>query len=301
MVQYYGLWRRYDGSNYIFNWGQLNLIYDNLLIFLAYMRFPPFLYYVVVAFLYFGGILYACIKIFKTENYSSYLTYLAAFSTFSYSVNGLKAGLAATCFLIAISYYDKKYINILWLIISLGIHHAMVLPILGFLIAKYFSRPKWYYYFWIICFFISALHIKYFQYLFAKFTDTRGSAYLLSEDISWTYNPGFRFDFILYSAMPILMGWYVKYKLSYENHFYDIITCTYLFVNSIWMLCMYAAFNNRIAYLSWMIYPFVLIYPFVSHDWDYKLKYKLFGYIALLHLSFTLFMKIIYYSSRNSL
>ena len=60
------------------------------------------------------------------------------------------------------------------------------------------------------------------------------------------------------------------------------------------MLCMYANFTNRIAYLSWFLYPIVLIYPYLNEDWGVN-KYKIFSMVVFLHLSFTLFMSVIYY------
>ena len=50
--------------------------------------------------------------------------------------------------------------------------------------------------------------------------------------------------------MPVLMGYMVKYKYRLEEKIYDMILNTYLVCNAVWMLCMYAEFTNRIAYLS---------------------------------------------------
>ena len=70
--------------------------------------------------------------------------------------------------------------------------------------------------------------------------------------------------------------------------------CTYTFTNSVWMLCMYAEYTNRIAYLSWFMYPFVLIYPLICENWGIQ-KYRTLLKIMMCHLGFTLFMQIIYY------
>jgi hypothetical protein len=60
------------------------------------------------------------------------------------------------------------------------------------------------------------------------------------------------------------------------------------------MLCMYAEFTNRIAYLSWLMLPIVLIYPLLNEDWGSG-QYKTFQWVALGHLAFTLFLNYIYY------
>ncbi len=53
-------------------------------------------------------------------------------------------------------------------------------------------------------------------------------------------------------------------------------------------LCMYAGFTNRIAYLSWLIYPIVLIYPYLDDEcaWGSK-RYSQFSIVMLLHMMFT--------------
>lgn len=106
---------------------------------------------------------------------------------------------------------------------------------------------------------------------------------------------GFRIDFVIYSAMPVLMGYYVKYKYKLEDNLYDIMLSMYLTTNGIWMLCMYAEFTNRIAYLSWFMYPILLIYPcFAIKDQQHPLVMNRNKYI-IYHLGFTLFMIFIYY------
>ena len=69
----------------------------------------------------------------------------------------------------------------------------------------------------------------------------------------------------------------------------------YLMTNAIWMLCMYAEFTNRIAYLSWFQYPVVLIYPFLKEQWGVN-QYPLVKKIAYGHLVFTLFMELVFYA-----
>jgi hypothetical protein len=105
---------------------------------------------------------------------------------------------------------------------------------------------------------------------------------------------GFRIDFILYSAVPILLGRWLSFKNFTKSQQYQFILNVYTLVNSIWMLCMYAEFTNRIAYLSWFMYPIVLIYPFINEEY-LSHKVGLMKIFVCGHLFFTLFMEIIYY------
>lgn len=113
---------------------------------------------------------------------------------------------------------------------------------------------------------------------------------------AWGGRGGFRMDFVVYSAMPILIGYYVKYKYKLKDKLYDIMLNIYLTCNGVWMLCMYAEFTNRIAYLSWFMYPIILIYPcYAIADKKHPLV-RMRKYIVMVHLVFTLFMSFVYYA-----
>ena len=79
----------------------------------------------------------------------------------------------------------------------------------------------------------------------------------------------FRWDFLIYSALPIIMGWYVTVKKKIKDDRYQLILNTYILANSIFVIFIYSAFPNRFASISWCILPLVLYYPLV--------KYNLFG------------------------
>lgn len=57
---------------------------------------------------------------------------------------------------------------------------------------------------------------------------------------------------------------------------------------------MYSDYTNRIAYLSWFMYPIVLIYPFLNEEWEGP-QYKYFQWVAYGHMAFNLFMAFIYW------
>lgn len=296
MTQYYGIYSRWSGS-YEFDWTVENLIYDNQMMWFASMRIPSIIYYIYIAIIYYGGMYLACRKMFPANTYAVYLVCLVAFSSFAYGVNGIKAGAASSLFLIALAYRNNLKLCVLFIILSYGFHHSMQLPILAFGVTiLYNKKPNMYLYFWLICFALSAAHVSFFQILFSEFTDDKGASYLLSDRSNDNIydKGGFRIDFIIYSAMPILMGWYAINKKKIHDKFYNILFCLYTLVNAIWMLCMYASFTNRIAYLSWFLYPIVLVYPLFLEQWG-RGRYKTFAKVAGLHLIFTLFMHIIYH------
>lgn len=295
-TNYYNL---IEGRQYIYNPTVANKIWDNLFYWWASEGLGISNFYIVIAFLYFGGTYLACRKLFNQDQYIAFLVFLGSFSTFSYSVNGIKAGAAAAIFLVGLSYYKKWFIGIPLVLISWGFHHSMVLSMAAFVVAYFYRNSKVYFYLWIICLLISALHITFFQSLFASMAeeqgDLQGAGYLSTDGNEWGGTSGFRIDFVIYSAMPVVVGYYTifKRKLHIGNS-YKMILNIYMLTNSVWMLCMFANFTNRIAYLSWFLFPMVLIYPLLNENWGPS-RYKTLSKLVLANLAFTLFMNYVYY------
>ena len=283
----------YRGNVFIFDSECENLLFDNLIQWFGCSGLSWTGFFILIASIYFGGQLIAVRKMLPRDTLFAYLIVLAAFSTFSYATNGIKAGAAASIFLVAIAYREKRVISALLLAISYGFHHSMQVLIVAFVIVSLIKNPKIYLLLWLFSFIVAALGITTFQYFFAGFTDEQGAGYLMADGLD-AYITGFRLDFIIYSAMPVLLGSYLIYKKRIQHSGFNFIFNIYILANSVWMLCMYASFTNRIAYLSWQLLPIVLVYPFFSTQFS-TLQYKQISYIALAHLSFTLFMNIIYY------
>ena len=291
MIGYNEYYLFHLNDQFYFNWDAENLIWDNFLLYLASEGIPINVFFLIVATLYFGLMMVVCRRLFLRDYYVAFLVFLAAFSTFSYGTNGIKAGLAGSMFCLAISYREKLKVCIPLILLTYGFHHSMLIPVVAFFATLVYNKPKYYLYFWLFSVLMAAGHVSFFQVLFAGFTDERGAEYLVGED---AFKGGFRLDFILYSAMPVWMGWYARTKMRVNSLMYITLLNVYTLANSVWMLCMYANFNNRIAYLSWFLYPIVLIYPVLNEDWNGN-RYKFVAKIGLYHLYFTLFMVIVYY------
>lgn len=289
MVSYEETYTHLLGSRFYFDYEVDNILYDNWFAFMASSCVPVRTFFVIISLVYFGMIWLACRKLFPKDTLLAFLVYLAAFSTFSYATNGIKAGMAASIFLVALAYYDKPFVSIPIALFTYGMHHSMLLVIVAYFCVFIVKKPKIFFIIWCIAFCAAACHITWFQHLFAGFTDEHGADYLLS-----SRNSGFRIDFIIYSAVPVIIGYILIFKYKVTSMTYNVILSLYLLTNSVWMLCMYSNFTNRIAYLSWFLYPIVLLYPFVNIVWSANqstyLKYIVFG-----HLAFTMFMVFVYY------
>lgn len=284
----------YEGANFTFDRNTDSIIFDNLFAWWGSAQLGYTSFFLFLSIIYFTTSYLGIRKLFPNDKLAVYLVFLAAFSTYSYSVNGIKAGAASSLFLWAIAYRDNLKICIPLILISWGFHHSMIMPVAAFVTTIFFKNPKIYFGFWAFCLLMAIAHVTAFAHFFAGATTEHGASYLLGDGTNDGTKGGFRLDFIIYSAMPVLVGWYavVKKQLELSDTYINLLNL-YLCLNGVWMLCMYANFTNRIAYLSWFLYPIVLIYPFLNEDWGED-RYQKFGYVMLAHLGFTLFMNYIY-------
>lgn len=94
--------------------------------------------------------------------------------------------------------------------------------------------------------------------------------------------------FLLYSSMPILLGFYILQKRKITDRIYVILLNTYILANAFWIIVINASFSNRFAYLSWFLYPIVLVYPLLKLS-IWKDQSRKTALILMFHCSFTYF------------
>ena len=286
------------GNDFIYLGGEgSNLLFDSLFGFMASMEIPSMYFFLVIAAIYFICISWACSLLFPNDRLTSILVYLSAFSTYAYATNGIKAGAAAALFLVALAFYQKRewFMVVLFALLSLGFHYSMMVPIAAFLVCLFVKNPRVFLGIWVASFFLSLFHVTFFQELFATIMNEHGAEYLLGGGgyVKEIFG-GFRIDFVLYSIVPMVVGVIAIEKKKIESESYVFLLNLYTLINAVWLLCMYSDYTNRIAYLSWMLYPIVLIYPFLNEEWEGP-KYKIFQWVAFGHLVFNLVMVFIYW------
>jgi len=252
-------------------------------------------------FLYLGFTALACFILMPRHNFMALLFNLAALSFFTYGTNGMRNGLACSLMLIAIAMASldssRKFIALAIAYIAYNIHHSMILPFGMMIISMYFIKSyKWAYTFWILSIIISLLLGNAIANVFAGLGFDDRLTYLTTQsDSSEFSHTGFRFDFLIYSMMPIILGYVVIIKKGIRDNAYELLLNTYTLTNAFWVMVIRANFSNRFAYLSWFLYPIVLAYPlFKMNVWGDK-QGKIASQIMLAHLGFTLFMEIIYW------
>lgn len=225
------------------------------------------------------------------------LFWATSFSFYGFGVNGIRNGMASSLFLLAMTFKDRKFILALLLLIGLSFHHAMMLSILTILTASFYKKTSVYFKIWVSCIIVSFFTGRYFQDLFLNLgiVSDVGSGYLSSggdiSDAKFSHT-GFRWDFLLYSAAPVVLGYYVIRIKKKSDDMYAFFLNTYLLCNSFWILVITANYSNRIAYLSWFLIPIVMVYPIVKFD-SFKYKNVAISVILLTYYAFTYLIWII--------
>lgn len=146
------------------------------------------------------------------------------------------------------------------------IHKSVAIPAIAVLITSYYDNSKLYVGVWILCLVISFVingTIKEYIVQYLGEEDIRITSYIGASEHEY-YHVGFRWDFIIYSVFPIIVGGYYILKLKIADKKYRQIFNTYMVTNSFWLLVITVPFTDRFAYLSWFLYPYVLLLPYLG-------------------------------------
>ena len=298
-ISYGNAYYRLEGTPFAWKFNYKSFLFTILLQFFASYSLGISLFFSIIAFIYFAAVYIALRKLFPKYDLLAFCIFLGAFSTYAYSVNGIRAGAAASIFFCAIAYREKTWLCALLLFVAWGFHHSMHVCIVAFLCVRYYNKPKAYLYFWLFALVISVFQVHGVQELLGNLTDERGAQYLVdSEGIARTAGR-VRYDFILYSCVPIVVGFYFRWKFKLNDTLYDFLLGLYTLLNSLWLFCIRVWFSNRIAYLSWQLYPLLLAYILLSNGVTANNSLSSWKRIVVngtyLHLLFTLGMTYIYY------
>ena len=277
-------------------------LFDNWMFFFKDHGLEIQYFYLSVSLVYFGTMLVSCYKLAKNNTWIALLFCLVSYSCYSYSTNGVRNGLACNLVMLGIVYLTetdwKKYISLFFFVIAYGIHHSSALPAVAALTATFVIRePRYAIRFWLASIFISLIAGNTIGGIFENLGfDDRLSGYFQEQEDAETMSQfsqtGFRFDFLLYSAMPVLMAWYVTVKRNFRDRTFNIIANTYILANAFWVMVIRAAFSNRFAFLSWFIYPLVIAYPLLRMN-IWKDQDRKTAQILLAYSGFTFFMFLI--------
>ena len=181
---------------------------------------------------------------------------------YSVSSNVIRQGLALGIILFTYSVSSKlqskfNYKLFIVIILSAGIHFptaAIMLPLaINFRINKIL-------YVWLGLVSIS-LFGDYYAGFLAQFVSGRFVAYLANDSFI-DYTTGFRWQFVLFSAMPIAL--LLLKKHNEMNLPYRRIFDTYLVINGASLLFNFLPYFDRFLLPSWMMMPFIYTYGMIE-------------------------------------
>ena len=227
-------------------------------------------WFMVVAAFYFIGHAIAISRWLPRNFTFGVIFVVSAISFGAYSYNGLRQGMAAALCLAGLSLLpveDKRNIKMLiigglLLFCGASSHTSMIMFGLCAAVAYFCPGMRKAYVVWGVCLLLSPIATSFSTQLGALFISVgRFSTYSALEATTAYANLGWRWDFIIYSALPVLVAWYITERRRIEDKTYMLIASTYLYANAGWLLVNSIAYSNRFAYISWCLYPFVLCYP----------------------------------------
>ena len=250
----------------------------------------------VVECFYIVPVVLACRKFVPNHYLLMFIFCMGAFSFFSYGTNGMRNGMACSLVILAIALFSgngfEKLLALVLAFIAFSTHRTTALPIICMVAAYIIKDTRLIIKFWIASIFISLVAGGTVESFFTSLGfDDRMEQYASHNNLhsSMFSSTGFRWDFLLYSSMPIVLGYYVVCIRKIFDTKYLLLLNTYILCNSFWVMMIRAAYSNRFAYLSWFLYALVLSYPWLKFElWEEQGKKA--GLILLAHLAFTFYI-----------
>lgn len=231
---------------------------------ISFITHSYIIYFFILAFIYVVGNFMFCK--FNSRNYLLLFVAVISFMGFyAYGVNTIKSGLGLSLLMLALCNIEKKkYIVALFMFLAYQIHHSTIIPIAAFIVAFNLRRTRYCYLGWFVCIGLSLFFGSFFRTYLGAYLgeDDRYTSYLMSGE-SERYQVGFRYDFLIYSAVPIIWGYLVE-KWGYLNEHWILYFRAYIIANSFWILVISMPFTDRVAYLSWFLIPYILLVPILD-------------------------------------
>lgn len=249
------------------------------------------LFFVVCALLYLIPKIKTVKELSPRYSFILLLAMMTSLGFYSYGVNAVRAGIATSFMLLSFVKYKKIRTFCIYAVLAVLFHKSVVLPLAAFICARIYNKDiKRYIFIWLfavpLSFVVKGLVSDFI--LGFDFLNDRAEGYLIGEaDASMFSHVGFRYDFVMFSTVPLLVGWYFIVKKKFDDNFYRIIFCTYSLANAAWILINSVPFSDRFAYLSWFMMPIIIFYPFLYCS-NVKRRFSKIAMILIAQLCFTL-------------
>lgn len=247
------------------------------------LTFQQFL--IFCAFIYIFGFWYGLKKIFKKDYYIPFLIFLISPYFIANGISAIRSGIAASLFIVAISvYYKQKNLKkaVIWMVVSVLFHLSMMVPMLFFLIAKYFNKTKIIFLCWLFSILLGALNIN----VIIVLVENLG---LFEERVGfYAENEGernFWLNFAIFGFFPVVFSVYNVLILKYKNEFYTWILNAYMLIHIPYIILLNSEYGLRLGYLAEFMMPILLAFPILI-DSKIKIKFVRFKLTIILLIIF---------------
>lgn len=281
------VWSGEWAFNYLFNWFTKNSNIHQ--------------FFLLCASIYVSSLWLATIRIFKNYYYLPFLVILGMFTFWAYGVNGIRNGMGASVFILAMTFANKPIFMIAIALLACGLHNSVYLMCVAAGLAWFIKNSYYFLVGWIGALILSYVAGGRIQtYLAASNlleNDDRFSGYLTGSNMTGEIiqmSMVFRWDFVLYSALAVFVGYYFIFRRNFKDEYYYWIYNTFLASNAFWLLVIRSSYSNRLVQISWFIMPIVLIYPFMKQRFWINHE-KMLGYALILFYVFTFYYNIYRY------
>ncbi len=254
------------------------------------------LFFLVMAAIYNVGYLEAARRLTPVRFGVMFMLVVCSFSFTGYGLNGIRNGAAAALMMVGLSSQRIRY-TALFALLAISLHKSLLLPVSAYVVSLFYNKTKPLLLFWVVCLILSFFAAGFLAEVIPWdeiMGDDRAAGYLngtFEENDATFSHTGYRFDFVFYSFVPI----YIAYKAITDgivkSKLYMRLFTVYIICNAFWLFTIYIPYNNRFAYLSWFLYPYLIGIPFLTDGkWCTTSNIHL---LILLNFSFTLIMWLI--------
>jgi hypothetical protein len=247
------------------------------------------------SFVYVGGLWWALVRLFRADYFVAFVVAIGMFSFLVYGVNGMRNGMAASIMILALSFRKRIVVAIILTLLAAGIHRSITLIAAAAAITLFIRQPRVWIGVWVGSIAVSLLTgstISNWLITSGLISDDRFTSYLTEQTADEFSYTGFRWDFLLFSSLPVAIGSWFVFDRGYRDRIYLWLFNIYLITNAFWILVIRANFSNRFAQISWFIMPLVLIYPFLMHRFwpDQSVKTGTVVIVSYLYTFYTAFL-----------
>lgn len=252
-------------------------------------------FFAIVMCFYIVMMFYGCYKIDCRHGATMMLFCVGAFSFYGYGVNGIRNGVACSFVIMALANLckEERIWPILFSFIAISCHKSTALPLACMFFTYFVRNPLYMYGMWLAAIVVSLTFGETITNILSlvSYDERLTSVGQKGEEVALEWGVElenrFRWDFLLYSIMPILIGAYTLFVRKVYNNTYLILLGTYIYANAFWVIVIRDLFSNRFAYLSWYLYPIVLAYPLFNLPVFEKNHSQKAAWILVAHFGFT--------------